>query len=265
MGGGKLEAEWRRQEGGGQEGKGGVERGGRRGRLILGCCVMGMSKGLEEGVPDCASNLSSLPLPPAPTTPCPRYVAPGVHDQHGHTILRLGTGVLLHTLMSNMEAAIQPAAAPAAAAQLPGSSPAAGPRMYLYSGHDSSLMPILSALGLDLHAWPPFVSNIVLELWELPAGAAGKEGEAAARHVVRVMYNQSELDIPHCPHGRSWNIPPQCMRCTVSHAERQLGVLECAIAWHVCRLARGVGRRNYVCIQGAPPHCWSPHPWDCFL
>eukprot|EP00197_Chlamydomonas_leiostraca_P004794 CAMPEP_0202870166 /NCGR_PEP_ID=MMETSP1391-20130828/14819_1 /ASSEMBLY_ACC=CAM_ASM_000867 /TAXON_ID=1034604 /ORGANISM="Chlamydomonas leiostraca, Strain SAG 11-49" /LENGTH=509 /DNA_ID=CAMNT_0049550657 /DNA_START=81 /DNA_END=1610 /DNA_ORIENTATION=- len=164
------------------------------------------------------------------------YVAPSINDKHGQTLLRLGTGVLLHTLVSNMESALQQqpaaAAAPSKPAQAssqagkagpagskqaqaaPNSSQQApsGPLMYLYSGHDSSLMPILAAFGLDLHAWPPFVSNIVIELWEVPAAvpaaAAGSapgskaQQSAAAQHVVRVMYNQSELDIPHCPRGR---------------------------------------------------------------
>ena len=41
----------------------------------------------------------------------------------------------------------------------------------------STVMPLLSALGMDLVQWPPYASNLVFELWELPTG----------EHVVRVL------------------------------------------------------------------------------
>ena len=43
-------------------------------------------------------------------------------------------------------------------------------RMFLYSGHDSSLMPLLAALGKHVEDWPPYLSNLTLELWQQPSG-----------------------------------------------------------------------------------------------
>jgi hypothetical protein len=42
--------------------------------------------------------------------------------------------------------------------------------MYLYSGHDSSLMPLLAALGQPVQDWPPYLSSLALELWRQPSG-----------------------------------------------------------------------------------------------
>lgn len=54
---------------------------------------------------------------------------------------------------------------------------------------------VLSALGQDtLESWPPYLSNLVFELWQLPASQGG-------HHVVRVLYNREELELPHCPPG----------------------------------------------------------------
>ena len=69
-------------------------------------------------------------------------------------------------------------------------------------------MPLLSALGMDLAQWPPYTSNLVFELWEVPPAAGsgttvGAEGAAAATptHVVRVLYNLEDLHLPGCPPG----------------------------------------------------------------
>ena len=53
--------------------------------------------------------------------------APSIKDERGRTIVRLSMGVLLHTLVSNMEEAT-------AAASTRNVKKA--PKMYLYSGHD---------------------------------------------------------------------------------------------------------------------------------
>ncbi|KAG2424099.1 hypothetical protein HXX76_014774 [Chlamydomonas incerta] len=158
-------------------------------------------------------------------------VAPSVRDRFGRAVMRLSMGRLLHTLVANMTAAAAAAGGGEKAAQAQGAvvagSGAAAPRMYLYSGHDSTIMPLLSALGLDVSHWPPYLSNIVLELWQLPqpapapaavpeAAAAAQDTEAAAavaptgsaaaaalpqRFVVRVLFNREELALPHCPQG----------------------------------------------------------------
>jgi hypothetical protein len=34
-------------------------------------------------------------------------------------------------------------------------------RLYAYSGHDTTIMPILATLGVKLDDWPEYVSNVV--------------------------------------------------------------------------------------------------------
>jgi len=50
---------------------------------------------------------------------------------------------------------------------------------------------LLAAMGMDLVQWPPYASNLVFELWELPDG----------QNVVKVLFNLAELHIPGCPPG----------------------------------------------------------------
>ena len=55
-----------------------------------------------------------------------------------------------------------------------------GPKLRLFSGHDTTILPFLRILQQDFSTWPPFVANIVFELWQKQDG-----GEA----VVRALYN----------------------------------------------------------------------------
>ena len=47
------------------------------------------------------------------------------------------------------------------------------PFMY-FSGHDSTLSPLLSAMGKPGGSWPPFTSSLVFELWKRGGDAEGK-------------------------------------------------------------------------------------------
>lgn len=149
------------------------------------------------------------------------YVAPSVKDQHGRAVLRLSMGRLLHMLLANMREAA--AAASEQQGQQQGAQGQPPPLLRLYSGHDSTIMPLLAALGMDVESWPPYVSNLTFELWELPpphqpAAAEGQEqlqglGTEAAeagrgaplpgpgRFLVRVLYNKQEVALPLCPPG----------------------------------------------------------------
>jgi Histidine phosphatase superfamily (branch 2) len=40
------------------------------------------------------------------------------------------------------------------------------PKMYLYSCHDSSLVPLLIAMGCYDNKWPPYTADITFELYE---------------------------------------------------------------------------------------------------
>eukprot|EP00624_Nannochloropsis_granulata_P002940 evm.model.NODE_24869_length_11136_cov_18.837284.3 len=61
-------------------------------------------------------------------------------------------------------------------------------QVVVYAGHDSSIVPVLAALGIWEDVWPPYAANIVLELAEEGAREGGREGG----HFVRVLYNDEE-------------------------------------------------------------------------
>ncbi|KXZ43285.1 hypothetical protein GPECTOR_95g674 [Gonium pectorale] len=83
-------------------------------------------------------------------------------------------------------------------------------------GHDSTIMPLLSALGHDVTTWPPYMTSLAFELWELPPapapdtkgqdpaqhGSSAPSASPAPRYAVRVLRNLEELPLPHCPPGR---------------------------------------------------------------
>ena len=38
---------------------------------------------------------------------------------------------------------------------------ASSPPLYIYCGHDTTIMPILATLGIQLRDWPPYLSHVV--------------------------------------------------------------------------------------------------------
>ncbi len=63
-----------------------------------------------------------------------------------------------------------------------------GPRQYsfiLYSGHDTTLIPVLSALGAPLDSQPPFASNVSFELYR------NKD-----EYSVKVRFNDKDIALP---------------------------------------------------------------------
>lgn len=68
------------------------------------------------------------------------------------SVLQLGTGPLLHDICQGLSAS--------AAATTPAEL-AAAPRLRLWSGHDTTVMPVMAALGLRLDRWPPYCSHVV--------------------------------------------------------------------------------------------------------
>ena len=61
-----------------------------------------------------------------------------------------------------------------------------GRKMQLYSGHDTTLIPLLLMLGDALERWPPFASNLVIELYWC---------ERLSSHVVKLIFNQRLLEV----------------------------------------------------------------------
>ncbi|GFR66330.1 lysophosphatidic acid phosphatase type 6 [Elysia marginata] len=64
------------------------------------------------------------------------------------------------------------------------------PRMYLYSGHDTTVVPILEVLGAPPIMWPPFGASIALELYRSRDIKPGNE------FFVRAVYCWKELNLP---------------------------------------------------------------------
>jgi hypothetical protein len=116
---------------------------------------------------------------------------------------RLGVGRLLSELMHSMDA-------------MAGRRAPDAPRLALYSGHDTTVLPLLLALRTGPPGappsppppvWPPFAASIVLELWGPPdappsarhsaeggAGAVGDQAAAASAEAAAVLASRE-------PHG----------------------------------------------------------------
>ncbi|CAE7653455.1 ACP6 [Symbiodinium sp. CCMP2456] len=86
-------------------------------------------------------------------------------------ILRLTAGDLLLHMSEQMERC----------RAVPAALETAGPRLTVYSGHDTTLMPLLKALGIWDGAWPGYAAEVRLELWQLPEGS---RHEFAVRAVI---------------------------------------------------------------------------------
>ncbi|NP_001103850.1 lysophosphatidic acid phosphatase type 6 [Danio rerio] len=91
--------------------------------------------------------------------------------------LQMCVGPLLNMLVTNMEDKIQ-------------SSPSKQDRkLFLYSVHDTTLMPCLMALGVFDMKWPPYAADITLELYQ---------HRQTNQHYVKVSYIDQDQKIPGC-------------------------------------------------------------------
>jgi len=97
-------------------------------------------------------------------------------------VLKLGMGPLVGDIKANLLAAKE------------GGSKV---RFHFYSGHDTTVTPLLGLLDSTDMRWPPYASNLLIELWAGP-----KKGE----FFVRVLYNHAVLetrsdwcDLAWCP------------------------------------------------------------------
>ncbi|KAJ8013157.1 hypothetical protein DPEC_G00050370 [Dallia pectoralis] len=89
--------------------------------------------------------------------------------------LQLCVGPLLNTLMGNIEDKLQ--------------GPEPSRKMFLYSAHDTTLMPCLMALGIFDMRWPPYAADITMELYQ------DKQTKEA---LVKVSYNGQDQVIKGC-------------------------------------------------------------------
>ena len=102
------------------------------------------------------------------------------------TLNSLAIGGFIADLLHVLDATV-------AGAVVPGVS---APKIAVFSGHDSTLLPLLTALGAFDGEWPPYASRIQIELLR-PATAAA---EAVAGWMVRLVYNGRDASLlGHAP------------------------------------------------------------------
>ncbi|XP_037645046.1 lysophosphatidic acid phosphatase type 6 [Sebastes umbrosus] len=91
--------------------------------------------------------------------------------------LQLCVGPVLHTFLSNIEE------------KLHGTSSEPNRKLFLYSAHDTTLIPILMALGIFDMKWPPYAADITLEL---------HQHRQTNKSFVKVSYVDQDQLIPGC-------------------------------------------------------------------
>ncbi|NWX60183.1 PPA6 phosphatase, partial [Promerops cafer] len=96
-------------------------------------------------------------------------------------VLQMNIGLLFNTLQNNIKAAVNP------------STPAEKARkLFLYACHDSTLIPVLLALGTFDRKWPPYAADVTLELYQ---------HRRSKDWFVRMSYRGEEQVIKGCKAG----------------------------------------------------------------
>ncbi|KAL8190694.1 UNVERIFIED_CONTAM: hypothetical protein K2H54_059468 [Gekko kuhli] len=93
--------------------------------------------------------------------------------------LQMSVGPLLYELQKNIREAIEPSSANIKARKL-----------ILYAVHDVTLLPLLMALGSFNYKWPPYASDVTLELYQ-----------HSEDWFIRLSYNGEELAARGCRAG----------------------------------------------------------------
>ncbi|XP_023141720.2 lysophosphatidic acid phosphatase type 6 [Amphiprion ocellaris] len=91
--------------------------------------------------------------------------------------LQLSVGPILHTLVDNIEAKLQ------------GTLSEPNRRLFLYSVHDTTLIPCLMALGIFDMRWPPYAADITVEL---------HQKKQTNETFVKVSYTGQDQLLPGC-------------------------------------------------------------------
>ncbi|XP_035669926.1 lysophosphatidic acid phosphatase type 6-like isoform X2 [Branchiostoma floridae] len=105
-------------------------------------------------------------------TQCMAALVSGVEDGHSHA-LRLSTGPVINLLTQNMQRA---------------QNSENCHKLHLYSGHDTTLIPLLKALGIFDDRWPPYAAHVTLELYQ----------DAKKNNFVKVLYLEEEKQVQGC-------------------------------------------------------------------
>lgn len=142
---------------------------------------------------------------------------------------RLGMGAFLNELHSVFLSHHRSAANPFKVKQSEG-------KLILYSGHDTTVGPLLAALNVSDWSVPSFASHLVFELWERPSSAQDTDNSKSTKSkgssfwYVRVFLNGQLLQLPWCNSGSA-----ECEFSTFSKYIANLiphdFMKECGLAW----------------------------------
>ena len=124
-------------------------------------------------------------------------------------VSRLAAGRFLGELLRDIDSSLLPASASASAsvtnadtdtetvfnkgteshAHVPSNPSASHKKILIYSGHDSTLVPLMCALGLYDNQWPPYASYLTLEIVRKSGdgGDGGDDGDDGM--YVRALFN----------------------------------------------------------------------------
>ncbi|XP_069569779.1 lysophosphatidic acid phosphatase type 6 [Brachyistius frenatus] len=100
-----------------------------------------------------------------------------VYEPKNRENLQLCVGPLLHILLDNIEEKLQ------------GTSSEPNRKLFLYSAHDTTLIPCLMALGIFDMKWPPYAADVTLEL---------HQNRQTNEAFVKVSYMGEDQLIPSC-------------------------------------------------------------------
>ncbi|KAF7709276.1 lysophosphatidic acid phosphatase type 6 [Silurus meridionalis] len=100
-----------------------------------------------------------------------------IYEPSNRENIQLCVGPILHTLLTNMETKVR------------GHASDPDRKLFLYSVHDTTLMPCLMALGVFDMRWPPYAADITLELYQ---------HRHNKQHYVKISYIGQDQKIPSC-------------------------------------------------------------------
>ena len=67
-------------------------------------------------------------------------------------------------------------------------------KLFVYSGHDTTINAFLALLKLNDGQWPQYASNIVLELYE----QVDENEPSKKTYFVHTLYNSKQMILPEC-------------------------------------------------------------------
>ena len=115
---------------------------------------------------------------------------------NGAAYAKLGMGPLWHEILSNIRPVVVETDR---AAEDGGGVP---PKLALFSGHDSTLQPLLASLGenvWDGRLWSPYASSLLIEIHKVSGDDPAFKG--AKKYMFRVIYNGEAVTsrMDNCP------------------------------------------------------------------